>query len=106
MKIASKNTAAKHTFARGSAKMPRKLVEHGCPLEGWRRRRHHAAKSEERDDRHAQSEQPEDGEHAAPAEHVADHARDGRAEQVAGEADGEQPADRHLALIDGHQIAR
>ena len=81
------------------------IGEHRRPVERLRRWRRHAPEGEERHDRHDRTEQPEDGEDAAPAEQVPDHARNRRAHEVAGEADREQPADRHLPLMDRHEIA-
>jgi hypothetical protein len=81
-------------------------IGHHCrTIETRRRRRHHAAKGEQRRDRNDQSERAENCEHAAPAEQVTDDARDGGAHEIAGEAHGKQPADRHLALIDRYEIA-
>src|SRR6516162_4938108 len=81
-------------------------IGHYCrAVETRRRLRHHAVEGEERRDRHDQSERAENCEHAAPAEQVTDDARDGGAHEIAGEAYGKQPADRHLALIDRDEIA-
>src|SRR5262249_5466242 len=76
-------------------------IGHYCrAVETRRRLRHHAAESEERRDRHDQSERAENCEHAAPTEQVTDDARNGGAHEIAGEAHGKQPANGHLALID------
>ena len=48
---------------------------------------------------------PENGENTAPAEQFADRAGEGSTEHIAGQPDGEQTTDRHLALIDRHEIA-
>src|SRR6266545_5090869 len=81
------------------------IGHHRLAIETRRRLRHHAAEGEERRDRHDQSERTENCEYAAPAEQVTDDARDGGAHEIAGEAHGKQPADRHLALIDRDEIA-
>jgi hypothetical protein len=72
----------------------------------WRGRRgDHAAEGEERRHRHDRAERAENREHAAPTQEVADHARDRGANEVAREPYRQQPADRHLALIDRYEIA-
>ncbi len=81
------------------------IGHHRRTIEWRRRRRRNAAEGEERHDGHDQSERAENCEHAAPAEHVSDHARDRGADEVAGKGYGKQPADRHLALIDRDKIA-
>ena len=44
-------------------------------------------------------------EYAAPAHDIRDHAGNGRAEQIAGQADGEQAADGDLSLLHRHEVA-
>ncbi len=99
MKIASKNTAAKHTLARGSAKMLRKLAQHGRPIE--RRRRARVATPRNAKNAMTATTSPNSPRMAntprQPSRSPITPANDG-AEHVAGEADREQPADRHLAL--------
>jgi hypothetical protein len=85
--------------------MLRKLAIHCRTSKTRRRRRHHATEGEERRDRHDQSERAENCEHAAPAEQVANHARDRGAYEVSREAHRKEPTDRHLALIDRYKIA-
>ena len=81
-------------------------IGHHCrTIKTRRRRRHHATEGEERRDRHDQSERAENCEHAAPAEQVANHARDRGAYEVPREAHREEPTDRHLALIDRYKVA-
>ena len=81
-------------------------IGHHCrTIKARRRRRHHATEGEQRRDRHDQSERAENCEHAAPAEQVANHARDRGAYEVSREAHRKEPTDRHLALIDRYKIA-
>ncbi len=105
MKIASRNTAEKQTFARGSANTLRKpsIMVASRNARGLGNR--DIAERKERRDRDNKSEQAEHHEDAAPAEQVADHARDRGAKQVAGKADGEQAADRDLPLADRNEVA-
>ncbi len=64
-----------------------------------------AAQRQKGRDAYDQGEQPEGSEHTAPADQVGDHAGDGSAHEVAGQADRQEPPDRHLPLLDRHQIA-
>ena len=108
MKIASMNTAVKHTLARGSTRTLRKKPSPGRPPAKRNRARLRdldVAEREERRDRHDQSEQAEHDEDAAPAEQIADHARDRGAEQVAGERDRQDAADDDLTLVHRHEVA-
>ena len=106
MKIASKNTDPKHTLARGSAKMLRKLAMTAAPVErrGW------LGVTTPRNAKNAATVaiDPNSAEHAntprQPKKSPITPAIEAPNE-IAGEPDGQQPADRHLALIDRHEIA-
>ena len=105
MKIASKNTETKHTLARGSAKMLRKLAITAARLNGagggvtTPRKAKNATIVTIDPNRPRMANTPRQPSRSpiTPG--------DGRAQQVAGEPDRQQPADRHLALIDRHEIA-
>src|SRR6188474_2480946 len=75
MKMASRNTAAKQTLARGSAER--------------RRRQFRIAERPERQHGDSEGKRAEDREDAAPAEQIADHTRDRGAEHIGGERNPE-----------------
>ena len=63
------------------------------------------AESDNRADGREQGEQAHTDEDAAPADDVADHSRQGGAEEIADHRRREQPSDGHLPLRDRHPVA-
>src|SRR5262245_5575381 len=100
MNTASKNTDVKQTLARGSAKMPRKLA-----ITAARLKRAGGGVTTPRKANNAAIATINPNAPRIANTQVTDDARDGGAHEIAGEAHGKQPADRHLALIDRYEIA-
>src|ERR1700752_4823049 len=97
MTMPSKNTALKQILARIGERAAI-AGRGGGKIERLALAAAQSAKREERDDGDDQAEAADRQEHAAPTEQVADHARDHGADQIAGEPDRQDAADRNLPL--------
>ncbi len=105
MTMPSKNTEPKQILARGSASTPRNPATAAARLNGFGGATFMPRKAKNAIRRDQEAKTADREKHAAPAEQIADHARDHRADEIAGQPHGQQPADRHLPLMHRNQIA-
>src|ERR1051326_6687992 len=77
----------------------------GCKVERLCAAVAQPAKCKERDDRDDHTEAADREEYTAPAEQVANHARNQGADEVAGKPDRQDAANRNLPLVHRHKIA-